>query len=218
MMEASDRRGPLPPSGPDSACTSIHIARARGGDAESRAWIVARLMPFLRLQAAYRLRGPLRRLHDPEDLVQDVWAAVLPRLDRIEPRDGRFTPVLLKYLGVTLLRRVNDLLKKQIRRARSGGAPDEGTPRLDDLPAEITDVRARAERDEVLGQLRAALDRLGPREREILVLRAIEQVSNGEVARLLGLAPSAVAMRFRRALDKLRAALPDPLLLELEPD
>lgn len=52
-------------------------------------------------------------------------------------------------------------------------------------------------------------------DREILVLRGIEQYRNQTVAKQLGLSPQAVAMRFSRALDRLRERLPGSVFEEL---
>lgn len=75
--------------------TSIHVRRAHAGERESLAWLITRFSSLLRLQASYRLRGTLRRIYDPDDLVDDVWVAVLPRLGDLEERGGRMTPVHL---------------------------------------------------------------------------------------------------------------------------
>ena len=60
-----------------------------------------------------------------------------------------------------------------------------------------------------------ALQKLEPSEREIIVLRGIEQLSNQEICRALDLQPSAVSMRYRRALGVLRTQLPGSLFDDL---
>ena len=52
--------------------------------------------------------------------------------------------------------------------------------------------------------------------REVLVLRGIEQMPNGEVARRLELSDSAVTRRFQAALQQLREALPDSVFDEID--
>ena len=64
-------------------------------------------------------------------------------------------------------------------------------------------------RQELRDRVQAALDRLDPRDREVLVLRYLEQLSTTESASALGISVGAVKMRHLRALQKLRADLGD---------
>src|SRR5262249_47564375 len=62
-------------------------------------------------------------------------------------------------------------------------------------------------RAELRARVRSALDKLSTTDREVLILRFMEQLSVEEIAALLGLQESAVKMRHLRALQKLRALL-----------
>ena len=62
----------------------------------------------------------------------------------------------------------------------------------------------RAERKQ---ELQEALDRMDPIDREVLVLRHFEQLSNDECARVLVLSESAANKRYFRALRRLREML-----------
>src|SRR5262245_6482251 len=90
--------------------TTLHLRAALRGDRAGLEWFVERFTPLLLAQASHRLGPELRRLTDPEDLVQDVWVRVLPRLAGLKPRDGRMTPVVLRFASSTLLNRLNSLL------------------------------------------------------------------------------------------------------------
>lgn len=197
---------------PPAELTTLHVGRAVTGDLQSQGWLVERLSPLLLAQARYRLRGRLATVCDPEDLVQEVWSIALPRLRDLCPRDGRWTPVLLRFLSTTLLRRLNHLVRKHLT----------GKPRHDDpadaaaLPAEVSGVLTRIDRADRGTAVQRALAALPEPQREVLVLRGIEQLSNGEVARRLGLSDSAVTRRYQQALRELRAALPDSVFAELD--
>jgi RNA polymerase sigma factor (sigma-70 family) len=155
---------------------------------------------------------------DPEDVVNDVWLASLPRLREFTPEDGHATASLLRYLSVAVLRRVHRLLKVHL--ATPGGlvraAPDpDAVKALAELPAETTGVvskNVRAERHRTLHEAVAELDEL---DRAVVVSRALEQHSNDSVAVMTGLQPNAVSQRLRRAMAKLRERLPESVFLDL---
>jgi RNA polymerase sigma factor (sigma-70 family) len=201
-----------------SDTTTLHVRRACGGEEQSLAWVVERFTPLLRAQATVRLHGVADGLCDADDLVQEVWAVALPRLEDLNPRDERLSPVLIRFLATTLLNKVNNLMMRRLRRGEGLASPlvhDSRTPTLERFPDSVTGALERAARDEAVEELHAALERLGERDREILVLRGIEQLEAGEVARRLGLKPSAVSMRYRRALDRLAEMLPGSIFEEL---
>jgi RNA polymerase sigma-70 factor (ECF subfamily) len=60
---------------------------------------------------------------------------------------------------------------------------------------------------ELQGRLQAALAKMDEDDREIILLRHGEQLSNQEAARSLGLSEAAASMRYLRAIRRLRAAL-----------
>jgi RNA polymerase sigma factor (sigma-70 family) len=196
--------------GPDADLTSLRIGRAVAGDDDSCAWLIGRFTPALLAQARYRLRGAMGRVCEPDDLVQDVWAITLPRLTDLRARDGRWTPVLLKFLATTLLRRVHHLARRRARDGAADGGTDGGEPL-----AEWTGVVTRVHRRDAHDAVHDAIAELSEVDREVLVLRGIEQHDNGEVARLLGVPDSTVTRRFQRALERLRAALPDSIFSDL---
>jgi RNA polymerase sigma-70 factor, ECF subfamily len=209
---------PARPDGFDP--TSLAIAAASRGEREGQNRLVERFSPVLLAQARYRMKDLVRGL-EPEDVVQEVWAIALPKLGDLVPRDGRWTPVVLKFLAVILLRAVNDHLKKQVRRrgrdiGRGGGEASVSDP-LQQVPAELSGIVTRLARDQRACAVQTALQSLDEAEREVLVLRGIEQLGNREVARLLGVDDSVVTRRYQRALQQLKVALPDSVLAELEP-
>ncbi len=205
------------PAGDPGLLTTLHVQRARAGDPDSLGWIVERFTPVLLAQARYRLPGTLASVCDPADVVQDVWVAVLPKLDDIGDREGRHTPVLLAYLSTAVLRRVNALLARHV-----GGKPARVSTDRGDAPpalaAETLGVLRRATLSEAHALVLERIERLDDQHREVLVLRGIEQRGVAEVAVLLGLSANLVSQRYRRALTELRARLPRSLFDELDED
>lgn len=60
-----------------------------------------------------------------------------------------------------------------------------------------------------------AIEELEERDRQVLLLRGVEGVSNEAAAVILGMQPNAVAVRFHRARERLRRRLPESVLSEL---
>lgn len=193
--------------------TTRHVARAREGDVASLEWLVERFSPLLLAQARYRLGPRMASRIPPDDVVQDTWARALPHLATLTPREGRSTPVLLRFLSTTLLRQVNNLLRLRVHAAEE--ALDSSSP-LRSLDEETRGPLTRAMHLESRALVLAAIDELAERDRELVVLRAIEQRTNEEVAELLGLAPNTAAQAYRRALQRLRARLPSSVFDEVE--
>src|SRR5262249_60901190 len=74
---------------------------------------------------------------------------------------------------------------------------------LDGGPTPATE----AVRHELQGRLERALQTLDEGDREVILMRHAEQLSNQEVAAQLGLSEPAASMRYLRAVRRLRAAL-----------
>lgn len=58
-------------------------------------------------------------------------------------------------------------------------------------------------------RVRAALEAMGELDREVLVLRHFEQLSNADVARVLEITPQAASARYVRALTRIQASVGD---------
>ncbi len=195
--------------------TSHHARQARSGDLESIEWLVRRFSSLLLVNARYRIGPVLSRHYDAEDIVDEVWAITLPRLSSLSERDGRFTPVLLKFLSTTLIRRCNDLMKKYARERRFvpigiGTGPGEA------LAAETTAAISRVVRQERAEAVASAIEALPDRDRELLILRGIEQQPYRAIEAIVGRDHKALAVEYRRALDKLKAKLGGTVIEDLE--
>jgi RNA polymerase sigma-70 factor (ECF subfamily) len=62
-------------------------------------------------------------------------------------------------------------------------------------------------RAELKTRVRLALEKLPPRDREVLVMRYLEGLSNAEIAASLEISEAAVRTRHTRALDRLHDLL-----------
>lgn len=165
-------------------------------------------MPGGRLEALFRDYGAkVYRLalrcgldaEEAEDGVQEVFLKVQRRIDTF-----RGEAALSTWLYQVAL---NTLLDYRRRVGRAGRAqtfdPAEGVETAAEGPApeELADRRERRR------LVRAALDRLPLRFREVLVLRELEGLSYRDIARVLGLAQGTVESRIFRARERLAEEL-----------
>jgi RNA polymerase sigma factor (sigma-70 family) len=124
------------------------------------------------------------------------------------------TPVLLSFLSTTIINKLNNLLRRQLRRRLQGGSNDD-VPAPAELSGPQSGIVEALVKREAGCQVREVLDELPDDDREIVLLRGIEQQSSEDVAALLGLSLDAVYKRYSRALQKLRARLPRSVFDEL---
>lgn len=127
-----------------------------------------------------------------EDLTAQVFVGVL-NLPR-PPNDWR------AYLYRVAHNLVVDFLRKNPRVLERA---DEW------IVDERNDPVERAEIAEEQRRLRRAIARLTPEQQQVIVLKFIEEMSNSEVARILGKPEGAVKALQHRALENLRAWLGD---------
>ncbi len=118
---------------------------------------------------------------------------------------------------------VNNLVRKHIRKdaARPESdftGPASETGLLSRLPAETSGVLTSVVREERKGILFTCIEALDPQDREVVILRGIEQHTNEKVAELLEMKPNTVSHRYQRALEKLRESLPGSAFDELKAD
>jgi RNA polymerase sigma-70 factor (sigma-E family) len=123
-----------------------------------------------------------------EDVVQDAFAGLTAKVGRLREPDAA-----LAYLRTAVVNRSRSVLRR--RRTARGYVPPRG---IEDAQPDERAVLAEEHR-EVL----AALDRLAPRQREVLVLRYWSGLSEAEIAETLGISRGAVKSTASRALDLL---------------
>lgn len=131
---------------------------------------------------------------DAEDAVHDSFAKVLRHLSKIEEVSSHKTAA---FLVIILRNTVLDMLAKKNR---------ETLCTMEDVPEHKPggcDVSEHLEYLELVETLRG----LSERSRDVLELKALYQLSNGEIADFLGISHAAVRKRLERARNELRNAL-----------
>jgi RNA polymerase sigma-70 factor (ECF subfamily) len=186
------------------------------GDEQARSLLLDRHRARLTKMVAVRFDPRLARRLDPSDVVQETLAeaaAGLAEYARIRPI--AFYPWLRQLAGRILLRlHERHVLadRRSVKREALAmpALPEESADRLvrrlSGARGSPADRLIAAERQ---ARLRAALLELSAPDREILVLRHLEELSNSEIAEILGIKIDAVRARHTRALDRLRRQVDD---------
>jgi RNA polymerase sigma-70 factor (ECF subfamily) len=192
------------------------LRQAARGDTDARQRLLDRHRGRLRRMVAVRVDRRLSARVDASDVVQEALAdANLHLDDYLRDRPLAFYPWLRRFAWerlVALYRRHVLAEKRSVTREERGALllSDQSAGALADrLLAPGTSPSHRVIRDELLDRVRAALARLAAKDREVLVMRHLEQLSTGEVADVLGISEGAVMTRQTRALVRLRALLDD---------
>ncbi|HLW66301.1 MAG TPA: sigma-70 family RNA polymerase sigma factor [Gemmataceae bacterium] len=190
------------------------LDRSAAGDTSARGRLLDRHRERLRRMVAVRIDPRLAARVDPSDVVQKALAEADARLNRyLRARPLPFYP----WLRQLAQDRLAQLYRRHIRAGRRSVGREEGVSLSDRSAAELAErLFARGSspsrhviQSELRSRVRAALAALPETDREVLVLRNLEQLSVAVTAGVLGLTEGAVKMRHVRALAKLREALGD---------
>jgi RNA polymerase sigma-70 factor (ECF subfamily) len=187
------------------------LAAASHGDAKARCSLLDRHRDRLRRLIAVRFDRRLTARLDPSDLVQETLAEAARRLDDyLRDRPLPFYPWLRQIAWNRMIDARRYHLRagrRSIGREEPAGLPDESALELAErlLAGEAPSTGLR--RAEQQAQVRRALERLPERDREVLVLRYLEQLSTAEAAAVLDISEGAVRVRMLRALRRLRDIL-----------
>lgn len=198
MSDGADDRadGPLQATdAPLSAASSFDLVqRANRGEAPALDALLARYLPRLQRWAHGRLPPAARGALQTQDLVQDTLMHVIQRLPSFQPRhEGAFQG----YVRTTLWNRIRDLARHHQRTGPS-------VPLDPDIAAEEWSPLDLAVGRETLDRYEAALERLRPDDKSLIIARIEMGLPYQEIAEMFD-KPSvaAVHMAVSRALVKL---------------
>jgi RNA polymerase sigma factor (sigma-70 family) len=162
------------------------IRRARSGDAKACAALVQ-----THYAGIYRMLAALtRQVHVAEDLCQETFAAAWKGLATFDERSSLGT-----WLHAIAYRK---FLDSKRRERVEGEVTDAGEVR-DPLAALVIDEEARG--------LYAAMDRMASRERDVIVLHYLQQMSYREMSIVLAEPVGTVKWRTKVAIEKLKTLM-----------
>lgn len=170
-----------------------------------------RLEQMICLRMDRRLQGRL----DPGDVLQEAYLDFARRLPEYAARPSLPFYLWLRLLtGQTLVNLHRHHLGAKMRTAGQevslyqGALPQASSASLAvQLLGRLTSASRAAVRAETQRRVQEALNAMEPMDREVLVLRHFEMLSNEETAQVLGIKPSAASNRHMRALRRLKDVL-----------
>jgi RNA polymerase sigma-70 factor (ECF subfamily) len=204
----------MPPS--QDRDTEQLLQHAGQGDSAARQQLLVRHRKRLRKMIALRMDRRLAARIDPSDVVQETLAAADQHLDEyVRDRPLPFYLWLRRLAWDRLAELHRYHLRTQKRSVRREELqlpplPDESAQELAErLLDRGSSPSARLDRQELHTRLLKALDCLREADREVLVLRHLEQLRPREIAAVLGVTEGTVYTRHLRALQRLRDLLGD---------
>ncbi len=168
----------------------------------------------LRRLVAFRMDPMAVSRADPDDVLQEAWIAAQQRMDSYLDSTGMS---LYVWLRLIVLQTIIDVHRRHLgakmRDAFREVAIDH--TRSHDTSQAIARQLLGSEstpsvvimREEASKQLEQVISGMEPIDREVLALRHFEELTNNEVAEILGIQVKAASIRYIRALKRLKEIL-----------
>jgi RNA polymerase sigma-70 factor (ECF subfamily) len=178
------------------------VPRLRQGDADAFEELARACSPRL-FRLGLKLTG---RAEDAEDLVQETLVRALPALRRFEGR-AKLSTYMVRALVNLWKNRLRSrsrspIVARWLGRTREGDEASLPEP-TDPAPSALQ----RLESGDRAVLVRAALEKLAPERRLVLLLREVEEMPYEEIAEVAGVPIGTVRSRLARARRDLRALI-----------
>jgi RNA polymerase sigma-70 factor (ECF subfamily) len=191
------------------------LRRLADGDQQALTELFARYRDRLRRMVKLRLDRRLQGRVDASDVLQEAYLDAARRAADYAANPTMPFFLWLRWLtGQRLLMVHRQHLGAKMRDAGQevslyrGALPQASSVSLAaQLLGRMTSPSLAAVRAEMQLKLQEALNSMDPLDREVLTLRHFEELSNGEVAAVLGIQKSAASNRYIRALKRLKDVL-----------
>src|SRR6516162_5190740 len=191
------------------------LRRAKAGDQQALATLFARYRDRLHQMVRLRLDRRLAGRIDPSDVLQDAYLDLARRFPEYAASPTVPFYIWLRSLTgqrlVSLHRRHLGAEMRDAGREVSlyrGALPAASSASLaQQLLAGLTSPTQAAIRQEMQLRLQEALNSMDRIDREVVMLRHFEELSNAETAEVLGIETAAASKRYIRAIRRLKAIL-----------
>ncbi|MDB4331770.1 sigma-70 family RNA polymerase sigma factor [bacterium] len=209
---------------PSQDHTQSLLDAARQGDDDAINKLLEEHRKPVRRLVEMRLDRKVQQRIDVSDVVQDVLVEASGRLDKYLNDPVMAFHLWMRQIAwdriIDTYRRHRVSAKRNMDRERPMSVmvgTDQSTVEfgVQISDPEMTPATAAAQR-EIATKVEAVIQQLNDQDREIILMRHYEHLSNQEIAESLQLNPPAASMRYLRALRRLRALLEETPLTESE--
>src|SRR5262245_41161547 len=194
----------------DSSETQGLLQQIRAGQTEATNRLLDRHRAYLRRLIEVRLDAKMRARVDPSDVVQEAQLEASRRLDGYLKQPALPFRLWLRQIAYD---RLVMLRRHHIGAARRTVTRDLPLPErsslllAQQLLAAGSTPSQKLIRREFVRRVREAVSQLPEGDREVLVLRNLEGLSNQETAHVLHMDPATASRRYGRAVVRLREIL-----------
>jgi RNA polymerase sigma-70 factor, ECF subfamily len=164
--------------------------RSQAGDTEAFGELVTKY----RTEIFTMIRGVVRNEHDAWDLAQEGFLKAWQSIHRFEGRSSFYTWLYRLTMNVTIYS-----LRRKGRR--------EEVELNDAIPSSLPGPAMNCQRTEIRERVTAALAKLSPKHRAVIVLKELEGLQYHEIAEILNLSVGTVMSRLFYARKKLQSLL-----------
>ncbi len=208
----------MPSMWPDTEKTHELLDGVREGDDRAVNRLLDRHRRALRRLVELRLDRKIQHRVDVSDVVQEVLVEANRRLPQYLENPAMAFHLWVRQIAkdriIDAHRRHRRTAKRSVDRERSLAVPAASDRSTFQFLAQLQDRQltpaAAATQREMAGLVEQSLSQLSEPDGEIIIMRHYEQLSNAEVAILLGLTEPAASMRYLRAIRKLKRLLQQP--------
>ena len=183
----------------------ILVDRFKSGDQAAFDEMVKRYWTRIYSMVNQLLRNP----QDAEEVTQDAFIRAHRGLENFRG-DSAFSTWLYQIATNLARNRYWYWWRRKRDKSVSLDAPlgaDNETTLADMIPAEVETPGDITVTQEFIARIGRGMERLGPKHREILVLRNVKNLSYEEIADILGVSIGTVKSRIARARESLRSKL-----------
>ena len=191
------------------------VSRLNRGDEQTLAELFSANRERLWRMVNFRLDKRLTGRVDPDDILQEAYLAAVQRIGHCNAESPTSA---FAWLRLIVLQTMVDVHRRHIgagmrdveREVSVGGVSYSQTTSASlvaQLVGHMTSPSRAAARAEALSAVEQAIEGMDEMDREVLALRHFEELSNAEVAEVLGIQPKAASIRYIRAVRRLKEAM-----------
>ncbi len=199
----------------DSGSLDHLVLRLHDGDKSALAELFSHYRERLKRMVNFRLDRRLQGRVDASDILQEAYLDAAQRLHHYADKPEMSFFVWLRQITT---QRLIDIHRRHLEAQKRDAKQEISIQRGDlsmttsasmaiQLIGHFSSPSQLVLRAELLNQVEGALESMDAVDREVLALRHFEELTNNEVAEVLGLTKAAASNRYVRALSRLKLVL-----------